>query len=306
LQKVPYTLVVWFGCWAKMFTFHAKKKTPQQKYYAANKHRVLEKAKARRTFKEEQLKREKQELDGISQWEEEQTVILLLQIREKMEIVPILLSIRTVVLDSLFDELEDLLKNCPCKSNYRKFIKTQWSFHIGYTTQTIGISEFFKHPHPIQRPPWTTLGCDVRCPLSKTSIPDYQKDMLLLATKVMKIIDPEYVRLQYVVHFARMSSNQHHCRVHTDDRDIAPQYIIHFGNWTGAELRVHNTFEEKRTSEFTSFSEPRKIIYLDARMAHEVVKNNFNGVRFTMIVYQLWREDKSIPDPCFYPPKLLN
>jgi hypothetical protein len=182
----------------------------------------------------------------------------------------------------------------------------QWSFHLGYTSFT-KTADWFHTPHQINSLPWSGLGIDIRSPLEKkTKKPKYQKELWHLATEVIRLVDPEFVRLQYVVHFAKMTSNCHHCRVHVDGHDIAPQYIIHFGHWEGAELRAYNTTKEERTPEYMSFDKPRKIIYIDSRLAHEVVKTFFSGVRFTMIVYQLWREDKFVPDPYVYPPRVVN
>jgi hypothetical protein len=278
-----------------MYQFHAKKETKSQTYYQRNKQKCQEKAKERARAK----KQERDELQQRRQrWEEH------CRSPESQEIAKVLLLIRTVVLNSKFDEIFARLKIVPLKTNYRKFIKMAWSFHLGYTTQALGAS-FFETPHPIRIPPWSSLGCDVRSPLDKGH-PPYQKDLFVLATEVMQIVDPEFVRLQYVVHFAEMSSDLHYCPVHVDPRDTGPQYIIHFGEWEGAELRAYNTLEEKRTATYCSFNQPRRVVFIDSRMAHEVFKTKFKGLRFTLIVYHLWREDMFLPAPYLFPPRVLN
>ena len=37
-----------------------------------------------------------------------------------------------------------------------------------------------------------------------------------------------------------------------------------------------------------------------------LVTNNFKGIRYCVIVYQLWREDKFSPDPYMYPPNVFT
>jgi hypothetical protein len=292
-----------------------KAKKEKEKQIQENK-RLLEKEQENRTRQDE----ERQENDvawsllfisGEQKLRDEAVVNDLLFIKrdheEKITIARIILSIRNLLLKSHFDEIEAKLHKYQYNKSYRKKIKTAWSFHLGYTTQTpLGFTEFFAHPHPIQQKPWSQFGCDVRSPLDKSSIPQEQKEFWLLATELMKIIDPEYISKQYVVHFAKMNEMKHDCPLHTDERDIGPQYIIHFGNFEGAELRVYGTTRVERTTDYFSVSKPRQIIFLDARFAHEVRVNNFRGVRFSMIVYQLWREDKLVPDPLLYPPRILN
>jgi hypothetical protein len=324
------------------FKFHTtKKETPQQRYYAKKKEIIKEKALMKKQAKEQHLERERQYL----LWQEEQELVswlqrqqlwreeqerrwrrdeelqdeaaihnlslILIRYEEKMVVAPILLSIRNVLLESHFNEIEHKLKGFQSTKSYRKKFTTEWSFHLGYTTQTQGISEFFERPHPIRQPPWNLLGCDERNPLEKKGIKKGREgvqkgEFWVLATALMKIIDPEYISKQYVVHFAKMSEFKNNIPLHTDEWDIGPQYIIHFGDFEGAELRVYNTREQKRTTDFFSVSKPRQIIYVDARWAHEVLIGDYSGDRYSMIVYQLWREDKSVPDPYMYPPRNLN
>jgi hypothetical protein len=292
------------------FKFHTQKETRGQRYYLKNSEKKKEKRRQRQLeesqLKEQELQRREQEQEQEHQrrLDQEQEQELQRQLQERTRIAHILVSIRTVILKSLFDEIEQDLHEVPLKTCYRKFIKMAWSFHLGYTTNAIG-GNCFKTPHPIQIPPWRALGVDVRSPLIKEH-PQYQKELFLKATAVMQIVDPDFVRNQYVVHFAKMSSSNHSVPVHTDDRDIGPQYIIHFGEWKGAELRTYNTLKEERTNSYYSFSTPRQVIYIDSRMAHEVVKQNFKGVRFTMIVYHLWREDQFAPSPYLFPPLVCN
>ena len=216
-----------------------------------------------------------------------------------------LVSVRKLVLNQKFDKLEKLLEAVPLKTCYRKFIKMEWSFHIGYTSFTFG-AKSFTTPHPIQTPPYQSLGICTTPPLEKPSTPPYQKILFSKGTEIMKLVDPEFVSKHYVVHFSKMSSSSHEVPLHVDDHDIAPQYIVYLGNWTGAELRAYQTTKVERTSTYHSLSSPRQFLYLDGRLAHELVKYNFQGVRYVMIVYQLWREDKLTPDPYLFPPQLIE
>jgi hypothetical protein len=339
-------LLLFFEMESKFHT--TKKETAQQRYYASHKQEIKEKSQKKNQEKKQRQEREQQELryrlwredqerrfwlqeqeHRERRWREEQQRLwrreeelqdeaavhnlssIRIDYEEKKIIAHILLSIRTVLYEYYFNAIEDKLKTFKSNVSYRKKFNTEWSFHVGYTTQTRGISEFFDRPHPIQQPPWNGLGCDERNPLEKKVLKEGKNgvekgELWVLATELMKLIDPEYVSKQYVVHFAKMSEFKNSIHLHTDEWDIGPQYIVHFGDFDGAELRVYNSREEKRTSDFFSVSKPRQIIYVDARFAHEVLIDNYSGDRYSMIVYQLWREDKLVPDPFLYPPRLVN
>ena len=92
---------------------------------------------------------------------------------------------------------------------------------MGYTTFTKG-ANCFETPHNIQSPPYSSLGRNFTPPLEKCSHFSWQKDLFCLATELFKLIIPNYVEKQYVLHFSKMSSSNHKVLLHTDDHNIGP------------------------------------------------------------------------------------
>ena len=103
---------------------------------------------------------------------------------------------------------------------------------------------------------------------------------------------------QYVLHFSKMSALEHGVPKHTDDRDISKQYAVSFGSFTGASLVCY----DKKDNVVGSFPQPGAVVELSGRRGHEVVKENFEGVRLTAILFQAWHELKSVPDPILEQP----
>jgi hypothetical protein len=263
-----------------------------------------------RKLLEEQERREENKREEMKLREEQEREERKLEEQQEEERIcgTILISIRTIMINAKLDSLENKLKDITLNKSYRKFIKTKWACHLGYTSNT-GVGGYcFETPHQITIPPFQSMGIDLRHPSekSKKTNPPEQLEIWDDVTDLMKMcIDAEYVSHQYVVHCALTSSSApYSCPNHEDDHDIAPQYIFHLGEYTGAELRMYaKAGATKNEKNYFHVSEPRQIIYFDSRLTHGVHFNNFRGYRYTVIVYQLWREDKFTPDPIFFPPR---
>jgi hypothetical protein len=86
-----------------------------------------------------------------------------------------------------------------------------------------------------------------------------------------------------------------------DDGDISWQIGLHMGSWSGAKLICYTA----DGLEISSHSKPG-IIKFDGRLPHEVVFEDFQGVRYSVICFQAWHEDKLETDPIFSFPKQLS
>ena len=183
----------------------------------------------------------------------------------------------------------------------------EWSFHLGYLTNTI-CTYGFETPHNIEIPLYNSLGRCLTHPLNKPSHPPWHKTLFVLATELFKFIISDYVQKQYMIHFSKMSVDDHNVPLHVNCHDIGPQYLLLLEDWEGAELKSYNCTNDKKVGKDQSlfpsfsFSTSKQILKLNGRLAHEMIQTNFSGVRYTVIAYQLWHEDKTKPEPLFYPP----
>ena len=137
----------------------------------------------------------------------------------------------------------------------------------------------------------------------------------LFAYEILKTIDPDYASGEFIVQFAYMNANGF-VKIHKDKEDISHQYALSVGDFTGAKLRVyHEDFNEKSENErslqiylgnYTDIDYRNKVVKFDGRRAHEVVTNNFEGERFTIIYYKNYDHRKDMPDPIFPYPEIVH
>lgn len=135
------------------------------------------------------------------------------------------------------------------------------------------------------------------------------------AREIIKKVDPEYAAGEFIVQFAHMNANGF-IKIHKDKEDISHQYALSVGDFTGAKLRVyHEDFNEKSADErslqiylgnYTDIDYRNKVVKFDGRRAHEVVTNNFEGERFTIIYYKNYDHRKDMPDPIFPYPEVVH
>ena len=93
-----------------------------------------------------------------------------------------------------------------------------------------------------------------------------------LARELFKLIDPAYVRDgDYVTQFAKMSDPAiYYVRTHVDAEDIAPQYAMGLGDYTGVELRCYLDDDEDKT-QFVDVDTRNWIVKFDDRLPHKVL-----------------------------------
>jgi hypothetical protein len=123
----------------------------------------------------------------------------------------------------------------------------------------------------------------------------------LLASMIIERVDPNYAAGEYEVNFSMMNSAQHYVKKHIDGDDISHQYALGLGQYSGAMLRVWS----KDQSAYQDFDYRHKILKLDGRNYHELVTNNFQGERFTVIWYKVYDHRMTQPDPICDAPAIV-
>jgi len=104
----------------------------------------------------------------------------------------------------------------------------------------------------------------------------YKKELWRLAAQLIELYVPGFTKKYYVVQFAKMSKPEHYVGLHIDKRDIAPQYHLTCGSYSGAYLECFD--ETQQTSMI--FSAPYIMVKIDGRLYHQVRKTNFHGPDF--------------------------
>jgi hypothetical protein len=200
--------------------------------------------------------------------------------------------------------LEDALKDVESTYCHRSILNVDWSFSVGYTINSRNFKAF-KEPHNIWSYANRNLGICHTHP-SEKNLNDRKKNLFFCATELFSFVVPNFVEKQYNIQFSKMSSSNPNTMVewHTDDNDISHQYMVNFGSWTGAEIVCYSPDPSSSFQEIFSFSEQRKVLKFDGRLPHEVRLNNFEGDRYSVILYQTWHENKFQPDPIVFCPSI--
>lgn len=107
----------------------------------------------------------------------------------------------------------------------------EWSCHVGTGVTSTRGNKFFETPHNIPEKPFTCLGVDLRSPFEKKNCQHewWKLQLYNVASAMFYLVDPEYVKMEYVIHFSKMSSQEHQVPRHTDDRDIGHQILVNLG-----------------------------------------------------------------------------
>jgi len=159
------------------------------------------------------------------------------------------------------DRLEFLFNKSTSTKSYR--FPMAWGFSMGFTMYTLTLgTKNFETPHNIlDMESYSYLGQCLTYPLAKSKVEGWQRDLLNVGTEVMTLVDPTFVSKQYCLHFSKMNSVSHNCPLHTDDRDIGPQYVLHLGNWTESNLVAYSTSNlSPPSANFHIFSSPRQFV----------------------------------------------
>lgn len=210
-------------------------------------------------------------------------------------------------LSQKMDDLEILLYRVRSTTHYRNSHPMAWSCHVGWgTTFEFGASGF-QTPHNIRTPPHCHLGVNLTPVDKKKSYRKWQRDLYWAATGVFCFVDPAFVAKQHVIHFSKKSNSTHVVPKHLDSRDIGPQLLLYLGKWKGATLCCYsNSNLRSVSSQYFLFDQGRQVLRFDGRLVHEVREDHFQGVRFTVICYQLYHEGKTKSENIMFPPKLVH
>ena len=128
-----------------------------------------------------------------------------------------------------------------------------------------------------------------------------------IAMDIVSIIDPDFAAGEYVVQFAYMNGGGY-VDWHKDSDDISYQYDLCLGDFSGAYLRAYKNDHkksQKATQPYREFDIKNKILKFDGRLPHEVVTDDFQGERFTVIFYKTYDHRKTRPDPVFQVPEIV-
>jgi hypothetical protein len=235
-------------------------------------------------------------------WEEEKKALEKLLEEERLK-ESTLKEERAIIWKKLCEEMEDALDKVTSTRQYRPGFPMEWSTTVGFTA---GAGTLFNSPHQIRG----SQKIDSRHPYQKKKAwREDQWEIILhqLATKMFTFACPKMMIGEQVFHFSKMSSDKHNVPIHVDKKDIGHQYVVHFGKWTGASLVCYEAGDETNPGEHTaSFSLPYKLIKMDGRLAHQVIKDNFQGVRYTVVCYQSWNSHITKKLPIFHTPKYVE
>jgi len=106
----------------------------------------------------------------------------------------------------------------------------------------------------------------------------------------------------FVVQFAKMSKPEHFVGYHKDNSDVAPQFHLTCGPYTGAYLEC---FGPTGTSSMF-FSAPYIMVKMDGRLGHQVQKTNFVGPRYSIVFFQLFNPERNECEDICYPPQYVS
>jgi hypothetical protein len=195
-------------------------------------------------------------------------------------------------------DLEVMCGNITTHQNARpNTINADFCFSIGYTINVKGRLGF-ETPHNI--PERAGYYVCTKDPLER-SLPMWKKSLWLKARQLLDLYDPVYAAGEYVVQFSRMSSASHSCKMHQDSKDISPQYIMYLGNYRNAILQA---FDQEGRS-YRCFSKPYLMLKVDGRLNHQVLMENFSGIRYAVIFYKMYDFRQPFLAPLFFPPEYV-
>ena len=190
---------------------------------------------------------------------------------------------------------------CSCLTTLQntrgRTITANYCFLIEYTINVKG-KRGFETPHNI--PEKAGYHVCTKDPLER-SLPRWKKSLWLKARELMNLYDPFFAAGEYVVQFSKMSSASHSCKMHVDNKDIGPQYIMYFGNFRNAILQA---FDQEGRS-YRCFSKPYLMLKVDGHLRHRVLMENFTGIRYAIVFYKLYDIRQPFVAPLFFPPEYV-
>jgi hypothetical protein len=191
--------------------------------------------------------------------------------------------------------------------NNRKQFNVSWLFSVGWTSNSRNFKKAFPYPHPIQTGIFRSRAICRTHPMKKC-IRKWKKTLFQLATRMFSHLLPTACDSQYVIQFSKVDSESLENETpkvdpHQDEFDVAPQFMVNLGTWTGAKIVCYS--EDSTLANLTpiaSFDQPRRLLAFDGRLYHGVVFDNFEGVRYSVILYYSWKENQFETDPLLTKP----
>ena len=107
------------------------------------------------------------------------------------------------------------------------------------------------------------------------------------------MIDSDFAAGEYVVNYSCMTKPEQYVKKHVDSEDISHQYAMTLGSYKGAALRMY----DDNDNILGDFDYYKKVCKMDGRLPHEVITNDFQGTRFTLVWFKTYDHRKTEPDP---------
>ena len=192
----------------------------------------------------------------------------------------------------VMSRIEEILEEHPQKTQYRDKKKKlkfnlEWSMLMGHTTNALG-AKSFETPHNFKK----GKGVYVK-PMEERKLPKWKKELWALSKELISVIDPDFAEGEYVVNYSCMTKPEQYVKKHVDGEDISHQYALALGNYSGAYLRCY----DEKENVLGDFDYNRKVCKMDGRLPHELIQDDFQGIRFCVIWFKLYDHRKAEPDP---------
>jgi len=159
--------------------------------------------------------------------------------------------------------------------------RLKWQFSLGVSCNALDATGF-TDPHNFR------IGRGVHLtPVNERDLPQWKKAIWVLCLELVKSLDSEWVgeNNEIAVSVSCIDSNGHYyVKKHKDSEDMSYQWALFLGDFSGAILRL---FEENgETVLLDVVLKPNLILKMDGRLAHELLLQEFTGVRFAVFFYK--------------------
>ena len=183
----------------------------------------------------------------------------------------------------LMDKIEKILQGVKQTKQYRDKTKKlkfnlEWAFLMGYNCSALG-AQSFETPHNFKK----GKGVYIK-PIEERKLPKWKQELWALSKELITLTDPDFAAGEYVVNFASMTKPEQYVKKHVDSEDISHQYALTLGNYRNAYLRCY----DEEDNVLGEFDYHRKIFKMDGRLPHEVISENFEGERFTIVWFKTY------------------
>lgn len=138
-------------------------------------------------------------------------------------------------------------------------------------------------------------------PVYEQQKPTWMKALASLAHDIVYAADKSFAEGDYIAHFSSMNSPLQYGKKHTDHDDYTYQLAVQFGDFKGCKLRLY----DQNDNVIGDFDHSYRVLKFDGRLPHEVVMNNFEGERFTVIFFKSGDRKMSGPAPIFTTPHFV-